>query len=433
MRSLCTLFALLLFCSAVFCLPHDVQAEPQAFSSTLERVNALAKSDPEVKKLSEWEALAADISSRAEGSKADAPQFLFELGKLHRRIFQRRGSRASLARAVEAFERIARDHSGNDLADDALLAVGDLRQDGMGDTVAARAAYFEIIDRYSGGNVVREAKKRVEPAPVVPGKSPVAEPVKADDGSDSFRPVGERSRVVLQKTEAVKRPLIVIDAGHGGEDLGAHGSDGVVEKEIVLTIAQQLDELLRDRLRARTFLTRSDDVFIPLPERTRIANEKNADLFISIHANASEYKTASGIETYYLDNTNDKSSLKLAERENMSLQFGAGQSGGDVGFILSDLIQNVKLDDSISLAHKLQKSMFVTLSRYYDGVNNLGVKKAPFHVLVGAHMPCVLAEVSFIDHPVEGRRLADRKYQKLVALALYQGIKEFFTPREERP
>ncbi len=440
-------FTIVFVLSTFVCFPLIATAQNVVSSEFDTRIDALSKRDPQIKQLPEWEALAADISANVEAGSGNSPTLLFQLGKLHERIFRSRESRASLLRAVEAYERLARDYSGNALADDALLALGDLRRDGLQDDVAARAAYFEIIDRYSRGNVVGTAKARIAPpAPVSPEISAVktetktvsiAQAITASTTTSStlsraFQPTGNRSREVFSRHDETKRPLVVIDAGHGGDDLGAHGPDGILEKEIVLSVAEYLDELLRDRLRARTVLTRSRDTFIPLPERTQIANEKNADLFISIHANASEFKTASGIETYYLDNTNNKSSLKLAERENMSLQMGGGGGASDLGFILSDLIQNVKLDDSISLAHKLQDSLWQTLGRYYDGVNNLGVKKAPFYVLVGAHMPCVLVEISFIDHPVEGRRLADRKYQKLVALALFQGIRDFFTPREER-
>ena len=217
----------------------------------------------------------------------------------------------------------------------------------------------------------------------------------------------------------------MIDAGHGGDEHGAVGVNGVLEKEVTLNVAKFLDELLRERLRAKTVLTRTKDVNVSLADRTKIANDHGADLFISIHANASEYKTVRGIETYYLDNTNDKSSLKLAQRENASLE----EVGTDLGFIISDFIQSAKLDESISLAHYLQKSIQGVLARYYEGVKDLGVKKAPFYVLVGAHMPCVLAEISFIDHPVEGGRLITPRYQRLAALGLYQGIKTYFEQR----
>lgn len=238
----------------------------------------------------------------------------------------------------------------------------------------------------------------------------------------------EESESVYRAAPAITRPLIVIDPGHGGEDLGAQGVDSILEKDIVLKVAMNLERLLQDRLRARTRLTRDKDIFIPLGDRTKLANDLQADLFISIHANASEYRTASGIETYYLDNTADKSSLKLAERENASLKFGGGNES-DLSFMLSDLIQNTKLDDSISLAHHVQRSIIKTLGPYYKGVKDLGVKKAPFYVLVGAHMPCILTEVSFIDHPLEGKRLGDERYQVLIAQALYEGVRAFFLKR----
>jgi N-acetylmuramoyl-L-alanine amidase len=223
-----------------------------------------------------------------------------------------------------------------------------------------------------------------------------------------------------------KIPLIVIDPGHGGEEEGAHGVRGVLEKNVVLDISKKMDTLLRNELGVRTFLTRTTDVDIPLEERTKIANDMNADLFISIHANASLTKRASGIETYYLDNTDDRSSLKLAKRENTTKR-GGGLD--DLSFIISDLIQNAKLDESISLAHHIQNSLYTVLSREYEGVKDLGVKKAPFYVLVGAHMPCVLVEVSFIDHPKEGQLLTTSRYQKVIAWALVDGVRSFLESR----
>ena len=220
----------------------------------------------------------------------------------------------------------------------------------------------------------------------------------------------------------------MIDPGHGGTELGAIGGKGFYEKDVVLNISLMLDEFLRERLRVRTVLTRARDTHIPLADRTKLANHEKADLFVSVHANASEYKTAKGIETYYLDNTNDKSSLKLARRENKSLEI---PKGTDLSFMISDLIQNAKLDESISLAHYVQDELYGSLARYFEGVKDLGVKKAPFFVLVGAHMPCVLVEVSFIDHPVEGKRLRSRRYQKLVAMGIYQGIRNFFEKQAE--
>jgi N-acetylmuramoyl-L-alanine amidase len=306
---------------------------------------------------------------------------------------------------VYYFEQLTSRYAGHELADQALLHLGDLRRDGQKDEVGARAAYHEIIDRHAAGNKVKDAKM----------------PREVSAGKDVFSERPKR-----------KRPVIVIDPGHGGEDLGAQGVDGLLEKDVVLNIAFYLDELLRERLRAETLLTRARDIFVPLAERTAIANDNQANLFISIHANASPNNKLSGVETYYLDNTNDKSSLKLAERENQSLFFGDASAAAitDLQFILSDMIQNAKIEDSIALAHLVHDNLYNHLFKYYKPINNFGVKKAPFYVLVGAHMPCILVEVSFIDHPVEGRRLADRLYQKAIADALYRGIRAYFEKQE---
>lgn len=228
--------------------------------------------------------------------------------------------------------------------------------------------------------------------------------------------------VYVRPTEK-SAPLIVIDPGHGGmDDLGGIGVGGIFEKDVALQISFYLEEFLQARLRAKTLLTRRTDIGMELERRTQFANDNQADLFISIHTNASPRRNAVGMETYYLDNTNDKASLRLAERENQGLRF----PGTDLGFILSDLIQNAKLDESITLAHHIQNALVRTVGAVHSDVRDLGVKKAPFYVLVGAHMPCVLVETSFIDHPVEGRRLGERRYQRLLAEALFRGVKRYY-------
>lgn len=221
-------------------------------------------------------------------------------------------------------------------------------------------------------------------------------------------------------------PVIVIDPGHGGVEEGAKGVTGALEKNVVLSISLELEKLLKTKSKITPILTRRTDVDISLAKRTEIANTNNADLFVSIHANASVTRKLNGVETYYLDNTDDHASLKLAARENATIKKG---TEGDLEFILSDLIQTGKLDESISLAHYLQQDLISNVKKVYPEIKDLGVKKAPFYVLVGAHMPCVLVEVSFIDHQLEGRLLADKKYQKLIASALYEGIVRFLVKK----
>ena len=220
------------------------------------------------------------------------------------------------------------------------------------------------------------------------------------------------------------RLKIVIDPGHGGKDPGAIGIGDVTEKDVVLTIALQL----RDRLQAAGFdvvLTRDVDVFIPLEERTARANAEQADLFVSIHGNASPNARLSGVETYYLNNTDDRATIRLAEMENGVRAMTGGGRGHDVSLILSDLIQSYKVEESVALAEQVQKAVVGDLGAHGWKINDLGVKRGPFYVLVGAGMPCVLVEVSFLTHPEEAARLAQPDYQQAIAAGLLRGIQRF--------
>lgn len=221
---------------------------------------------------------------------------------------------------------------------------------------------------------------------------------------------------------------VVLDAGHGGDDFGAVGPNGLLEKDIVLEVALELEPLLRENLGAQVFLTRRVDHALSLAERTAMANDVEADLFISLHVNASRKKRAYGLEVYYLDNTDDSSSVKLAERENTTAS--AGRLPGDLEFMLSDLIQNAKMDDSIVLAHTVGRSIYRRLSPEWRSIRYLGVKKAPFHVLVGAHMPCILVEMFFVDHVRDAAKLARRDFRRELAYGLYAGILDYIGRQE---
>lgn len=214
---------------------------------------------------------------------------------------------------------------------------------------------------------------------------------------------------------------IVLDPGHGGKDPGAIGPGGIAEKDIVLNIAKKLALKLRREMGVQVVLTRQDDRFVPLENRTAIANAEDADLFISLHMNASPNADARGIETYYLDNTTDEAAKRLAARENGTSQ----KNISDLQFILSDMIQNMKLEDSITLAHRLQGSLVSGMNKVMADVRDLGVKQALFFVLVGARMPSVLVELGFVTHREEGRALSQARYQDAMVEALYEGIQKF--------
>jgi len=214
---------------------------------------------------------------------------------------------------------------------------------------------------------------------------------------------------------------IVLDPGHGGKDPGAVGPGGITEKDIVLNIAKKLALKLRREMGVQVVLTRKDDRFIPLEDRTELANKENADLFISLHMNASENTEAKGVETYYLDKTTDEAANRLAARENATSR----KNISDLQFILADMKQNVKLEDSITLAHHLQVSLVGGMTKVLGDVKDLGVKKAIFNVLVGAYMPCVLVEMFFITNRGEGRAMSQTSYQDAMVEALYEGIQKY--------
>ncbi len=215
---------------------------------------------------------------------------------------------------------------------------------------------------------------------------------------------------------------IVLDPGHGGNDPGTLGVDGVAEKDVTLAIAKQLKRRLEAGLGAQVLLTRDRDVTRSLAQRTAFANASNADLFVSIHANADASGELRGIETYTLNNTNDRAAIRLAKMENGP---GVRTGRGDLSFILSDMVQSGKEEESVALANRLQRHLVSRLRGHYPDVRSLGVKKGPFYVLVGAYMPCVLVETSFLSHPIEGRRLASPEYQGEIVEGLYLGMADF--------
>jgi N-acetylmuramoyl-L-alanine amidase len=214
---------------------------------------------------------------------------------------------------------------------------------------------------------------------------------------------------------------IVLDPGHGGKDPGAVGPGGIAEKDIVLSIAKKLALKLRNEMGVEVVLTRKDDRFVALEDRTAMANAEDADLFISLHMNASPNAEAKGIETYYLDNTTDEAAIRLAARENATSR----KNISDLQFILSDMTQNMKLEDSITLAHRLQGALVGGMTKTMDDVRDLGVKKALFHVLVGARMPSVLVEMFFITNRGEGRAMTQGGPQDAMVEALYEGIQKY--------
>ncbi len=214
---------------------------------------------------------------------------------------------------------------------------------------------------------------------------------------------------------------IVVDAGHGGKDPGAVGPSGVLEKDVTLKMAKALAAELTRQIGCEVILTRSGDVFLPLEERTAIANKVGADLFISLHANANNSRKAHGIETYYLNfSKNDKAAAVAARENGTSLK-----QVSDLELILFDLMANAKINESSRLAAEIQKNLVQSISKKYSNIRDLGVRQGPFYVLLGATMPSVLVETAFISNPREEKRLISSKYQKSAASAIARAVRNY--------
>jgi N-acetylmuramoyl-L-alanine amidase len=229
---------------------------------------------------------------------------------------------------------------------------------------------------------------------------------------------GDRS---LTRVLGLKLGRVVIDPGHGGKDVGTHGPSGLYEKEVVLDVARRLGALIEDRLGSEVIYTRSDDTFIPLEARTRIANDRKADLFLSIHANSSPLRTAAGVEMYYLNFTTSKAALDVAARENA----GSSSSIYDLKGLLEKIALRDKIDESREFATRLQASLSTIETKGNAGAKNRGLKKAPFVVLIGASMPSVLAEIGFLTNAGDEALLRKTEHRQRIAEALYKGIANY--------
>jgi N-acetylmuramoyl-L-alanine amidase len=223
----------------------------------------------------------------------------------------------------------------------------------------------------------------------------------------------------LTRALGLKIGRIVIDAGHGGHDTGTIGPTGLMEKDLCLDVALRLGKIIEQRLPgADVIYTRSDDSFVPLEERTNIANQAKADLFISIHANSSRDHAARGIETYYLNLKGSAEAMEVAARENATAQGGVHE--------LQDLVMKIarteKIDESKELAEDIQDSLSKRIQKSNKPMKNRGVRKAPFVVLIGADMPSILTEISFLSNPADEQMLKKPEQRQRVAEGLYQGV-----------
>jgi N-acetylmuramoyl-L-alanine amidase len=325
------------------------------------------------------------------------------------------GSATAMNSSARPGQRVAEKSSGGEVAPASEQPTAANAKSAVGGTVSGASA---------GSNPATSARTSLPS-----GKNARSKALKAAAGAkpDLVQPAStpqptRDGQSTLTRTLGLKIGRIVIDPGHGGHDTGTIGPTGLMEKDLCLDVALRLGKIIEQRLPgADVIYTRSDDTFIPLEERTNIANQAKADLFISIHANSSHDTGARGIETYYLNLKGSAEAMEVAARENATAQEGVH----DLQNLVMKITQTEKIDESREFATDIQNSLSYRIQKANRTVKNRGVRKAPFVVLIGAAMPSILTEISFLSNPADEKLLKQPEQRQKVAEGLYQGIASY--------
>lgn len=313
--------------------------------------------------------------------------------------------------------------------------------------------YRLVVDVYGAASSIAKAPEKAEPPKVAkatetnsvnakeeklgPGKVELAKaelPAKTRPATRETRETAEalkpppvpkatrNGQITQTRALGLKIGRIVIDAGHGGHDTGTIGPSGLMEKELCLDVARRLGKMIEAKLPGTEVIyTREDDTFVPLEDRTALANQVKADMFLSLHANSSPDQQARGVETYYLNFAASDEAMEVAARENALSQ----SSIHELQDLIKKIARNEKLEESRELAAEVQEALAGRLKRYSRQVKNRGVKRAPFVVLIGANMPSVLAEISFLSNPSDEAALKKPEHRQRVAEGLYRGLESY--------
>lgn len=391
----------------------DVLAEQQGdeASRSYEHIRAeffsLRNSDHRLEKIDERRALAQKfISFQKQFPKHEqAPLALLNAAILHEEAAQYDPKGGDLFQAYVLLADIDRFYADSSYGDDALLRKAEFVERHQPLSKENERVYEDIIARYPDSDSAKEAKRRLGGKPGSLEQAPVPSPT--EEGAPASGRIA----------------IIVLDPGHGGEDYGAKGKHGHFEKDSALDLAKQLRAQLERNPRVRVRLTRDDDRFVPLFERTQFANDFDADVFVSLHHNASLQGQHRGFQVYVLDTSGDEASKKLAERENSVVRF-EGQEA-DLQYMLSDMIQHAKLPDSLLLAGQVSGSVRERVSPLGAPRQGAGILRAPFYVLVGAHMPCVLVEMYYMDNEKDAVLLQSKDFRQGLVDGLEGGILGF--------
>jgi N-acetylmuramoyl-L-alanine amidase len=388
----------------------SVSAEPKYVDRKFEELKSsyfkLRNTDLALQKENAWIQVAEDFIqyTKQKGIREElAASALFYAASVYEQIFKVTQESEAQALMNAQLTALVNRFPQSELADDALLKMGDALVE-RGKKREAKAFFERVRKEYPKSDQLAVALARIQE---LTGHTVLQAQFDRQGMPQQVAPTGFR---------------VLIDPGHGGEDKGGEGPAGLIEKDVVLDIAKRLEEKLKDAgIDARR--TRTADEFVPLAERTALANSLEADLFISLHTNASEKGDMSGFQVFYLDAEGDAAAQKLAERENESLSLEGGD--GDIQFMLSDFIQNSKLQDSRRLAEEIAKDLQPLAPQTKARRPAKLVAKAPFYVLVGAHMPCVLVELLYLDNADDAKKLALAEYRAQLAAAMAKAIKRY--------
>ena len=372
-----------------------------------------------------------------------APKSLYMKGKLYEQIYGYFFGKSDLGKAVKAYKTIISKYPDSKTAPDALFREAKIYEVRLGEKKKSIELYHEILKKYPRGDISLKAREALnsieknksegeEKAPIVDnqeGNDLKQNKTKQSDktldrkeGTSTADKDNTPSQGTNGQSPATKRlsrriSKIVIDPGRGGRDLGAIGPHGEMEKDITLAIGKALANRLKEQ-GFEVFLTRDEDIFIRLEDRTTFANNKKADLFISIHVNSNPDQSLDGVETYFLNMTKDDYAMQVASRENET----TSKSLSDLQSIINDLMLNSEINESSTFATYVQDSIMESHQKAGDSCQNHGVKQGLFFVLVGAQMPAILIETGFITNPVESKLLEEESYQNSIIDGIIHGI-----------
>lgn len=375
-----------------------------------------------------------------------APKALYMEGKIYEQIYGYFSKKNDLKSALGAYKTVIRKYPASTSVPDALFREAKVYEVRLGEKKKAIELYHEIVKKYPRGDISLKARAALNSLEKNKNRSEEKAPNMANQECNDLKQKETKqsdktldrnedaitadrddtpSQVTSDQSSATKRIFrkisnIVIDPGHGGRDPGAIGQHGEREKDITLVIGKKLAKRLRKE-GFEVFLTRDEDIFIPLEERTAFANKKKSDIFISIHVNSNPNTSLDGVETYFLNMTKDDYAIKVAATENET----TSRSLSDLEFIIKDLMLNSKINESSKFATYVQNSIVSSHKESDHTCQNHGVKQALFFVLVGAQMPAILIETGFITNPMESKLLQKESYQNSIIDGIIQGINAY--------